>query len=93
MATNSCTAHDPSATHSVLPKYLLISTLVQASARFVQSTPLGHRANGVRSVSCVVLVAALASHTIGPTPATNNSTKARVWAPCIDHRRRGRPQS
>ena len=47
----------------------------------------------MRSVSWVVLVAALASHRIGPTPATNSSTKASVSAPRIDHRSRGRRQS
>jgi hypothetical protein len=50
---------------------------VHARAKYPRSKPLGHRAIGVRMVSCVGVIDALASHRRGPSPKMSRKTSVR----------------
>jgi len=66
----------------LLAKCRSMCTLVHAVARFAQSTPLGNIAIGLRRVSWVVLIEALTSHRIGPSPITSSSASNVAWMSC-----------
>ena len=51
----------------------------------LQANPCGKIAIGFESVSCVGVIAALASHRIGPSPTITSSTSSAVWAPPSPH--------
>ena len=61
---------------TVFQKYSLRSMSTHAVRRFAQSMPFGHSASGLRSVSCVGVIADFASHRIGPSATTTRNTSS-----------------
>jgi len=61
-------------------------TRVQAVASCERSKPFGHNAIGVRSVSCVGVIADFAIHSNGPRPTMSRNSSVPSLRPCIVQR-------